>query len=154
MFEFIFLGVFLLAVILLLISVVLVMYFHIENIKKEIEQRKVDEALRIKEEQEKSKEPDIRTVIVPDNVDVDESSTVSTQDIDAKKYTIDMNEVRGKLDKNVVKDGKVSEDFKSNKEPLEEIVDIFKNTNANNDDDDPIKKPGNPIKNLLNNNED
>ena len=53
----------------------------------------------------KNKSKDIKEIIVPDKVDANESTLKSTQNEEAKRYVVDMNNT--KIEKNVVKNGQI-----------------------------------------------
>lgn len=113
--------------IFLIIIVVLYIVMYIEKHNKKIEDLNIDD----------EDEQNIKNIIVPDKVDVNDSTLKSTQDEEAKKYTINMNDKNGVIEKNIIRNNEVIKEVENNVE-FNEFVEKAKDVVT---DEDPIKDP-------------
>ncbi len=95
----------------------------------------------------KNKSKDIKEIIVPDKVDANESTLKSTQNEEAKRYVVDMNNT--KIEKNVVKNGQIVRKENNSIEYNEldnfindanDMTSAIKEDNNENNDEGPIKE--------------
>ena len=95
----------------------------------------------------KNESKDIKEIIVPDKVDANESTLKSTQDEEAKRYVVDMNNT--KIEKNVVKNGQIVRKENNSIEYNEldnfindakDMTSAIKEDNNGNNDEGPIKE--------------
>lgn len=95
----------------------------------------------------KNESKDIKEIIVPDKVDANESTLKSTQNEEAKRYVVDMNNT--KIEKNVVKNGQIVRKENNSIEYNEidnfindakDMTSAIKEDNNENNDEGPIKE--------------